>query len=65
MLYLGDGCVGVRITAVRAVKLCSVTLSTKLHSATAFRDSDLFAKCLTLFTLCTCKFFVSLPGCIW
>ena len=55
---------GVRITAVRAVKLYSATLSTKLCSATAITDSDLCAKCLTLFTVCTWKFFLSLLGCI-
>ena len=56
--------VGVRIIAVRAVKPYSATLSTKLHSATAITDSNLCAKCLTLFTVCTWKFFLSLLGCI-
>jgi hypothetical protein len=45
MLFCGDGYVGIRITGVRAVILCNVALSTKLHSAAVIRDSDLCAEC--------------------
>lgn len=58
MLFYGDQCVGIKITAIRALILCSLVLSTKLDSAChCIRDSDL-THCGMLCSVLNCFHFM-------